>query len=219
MRRLLLARHVLGAMTESTTLAKVAGVCVIIAIVAGLVAGILHSATACLALVLALAFCGYLVWTIEPALRDLNAKIVQLVQLEIGGHGLIIDFEKPDGRTFLSGDVKVQNATGCQIKLRSYVFEQIGIDAPGAVAWTLQAPESTCDDIIPNDASRYIKLEKHEFFGGRESFGDAACVPINLTISVRFEIDGEHITDPATRTLQCYALIRSAPREKMLLLR
>jgi hypothetical protein len=219
MRRLLLARHILGAMTDSTTLAKLASLCAIIVIVCGLTAGALHSQTACFALVLALALCGYLIWTIAPAVRNLNAEIVRLVRLEIGGHGLIIDFERPDGRTFLSGDVKLENATGCQIRLRSYVFEQIGIDSPGAVAWTLQSPEATCDDIVPTDASRYIKLEKHEFFGGRESFGDATCVPMKLTVSVRFEIEGEHITDPATRTLQCYALIRSAPREKMLLLR
>ena len=42
---------------------------------------------------------------------------------------------------------------------------------------------------------------------------------MKLTVSVRFEIEGEHITTPASRTLQCYAFIRSAPREKMLLLK
>lgn len=219
MRRLLLARHVLGAITDSTTLAKLASLCAIIVIVAGLVAAVLHSQTACFALVLSLALCGYLAWTIEPAMRDLNAKIAELVRLEIGGHGLIIDFEKPDGRAFLSGDVKVENATGCDIRLKSYAFEQVGIDSPGAAPMTLQAPESTCDDVVPHDASRFIKLERHEFFGGRESLGEAVCVPMKLTVSVRFEVEGEHITKPASRTLQCYAFIRSAPREKMLLLK
>jgi hypothetical protein len=40
---------------------------------------------------------------------------------------------------------------------------------------------------------------------------------MKLTVSVRFEVEGEHITGPASRTLQCYAFVRSAPREKMLL--
>ena len=104
---------------------------------------------------LTLALCGYLAWTIEPAMRNLDAMILQLVRLEIGGHGLIIDFEKPDGRAFLSGDVKVENATGCDIRLRSYRFEQIGIDSPGAAPMALQAPESTCDEIV---AARRVAL-------------------------------------------------------------
>ncbi len=219
MRRLLLARHVLGAVTESTTLAKLASLCGIIVLVFGLTAAVLHSQTALFALVLSLALCGYLVWTIQPAMRDLNAKIVELVRLEIGGHGLIIDFEKPDGRAFLSGDVKLENATGCDIRLKRYTFEQVGFDSPVAAPITLQAPESTCDDVVPHYASRYIKLEKHEFFGGRESLADAACVPMKLTVSVLFEVADEHITKSASRTLQCYALIRSTPREKMLLLK
>jgi hypothetical protein len=217
MRRLLLARHVLGAVTDSTILAKLASLCAVIVIVAGLVAAVLYSRTALFALMLSLAVCAFLLWTIAPAIRDLDEKIVQLVRLEIGGHGLIIDFEKPDGRAFLSGDVKLENATGCDIRLKSYVFEQVGIDSPGAAPLTLQAPESTCDDVVPRDASRFIKLERHEFFGGRESLGEAACVPMKLTVSVRFEVEGEHITGPASRTLQCYAFVRSAPREKMLL--
>jgi len=217
-KRLLVARHVLGAFTESKTLAKLASLCAIIVLVTGFAAAILHSPTALFALVLSLALCAYLLWTIAPALHDLDAKIVQLVRLEIGGHGLIIDFEKPDGRAFLSGEVKLENATGCDIRLNSYAFEQVGIDSPGAAPMTLQAPESTCDDVVPHDASRFIKLERHEFFGGRESLGEAACVPMKLSVSVRFEVEGEHITAPASRTLQCYTFIRSAPREKMLLL-
>ena len=62
--------------------------------------------------------------------------------------------------------------------------------SPGAAPMALQMPESTCDEIIPHDESRYIKLEKHEFFGGREGLGEAACVPMKLTVSVRFEIAG-----------------------------
>jgi len=218
MRRLLLVRHVLGAVTEGTLLAKVACLCAILVIVCGLTAAILKSPIALFALLLTLALCAYVIWTLEPAVRNLDEMIVQLVRLEIGGHGLIIDFEKPDGRAFLSGDVKVENATGCDIRLRSYRFEQIGIDSPGAAPMELQSPESTCDDVVPHDASRYIKLEKHEFFGGRERLGEAACVPMKLTVSVHFEIQDEKITTPATRTLQCYAFVRSAPREKMLLL-
>ena len=218
LRRLLLARHVLGAMTESRTSAKLACLGAVVVVVCGIIAALIKSPTAFIALLFTLGICAYVIWTIEPAVRNLDAMIVQLVRLEIGGHGLIIDFERPDGRAFLSGDVKVENATGCEIRLRSYRFEQVGIDSPGAAPMALQSPESTCDDIVPHDESRYIKLEKHEFFGGREGLGDAACVPMKLTVSVHFEIEGENITTPASRTLQCYALIRSAPREKMLLL-
>ena len=217
MRRFLLARHVLGAMTEGKTSAKLSALGVVVVVVCGLVAGVINSPMALVALLFTLAICVYLIWTIEPALRTLDAMIVQLVRLEVGGHGLIIDFEKPDGRAFLSGDVKVENATGCDIRLKSYEFEQVGIDSPGAPPMELQSPESKCDDIVPHDASRYIKLEKHEFFGGRDRLGEAGCVPMKLTVSVRFEIEGENITTPASRTLQCYAFIRAVARDQRLL--
>lgn len=218
MQRFLLARHVLAALTEGKTSAKVAALGAILVLVCGLVAAVLHSPMALVALLSTLALCVYLIWTIQPAVRNLDAMILSLVRLEVGGHGLIIDFEKPDGRAFLSGDVKVENATGCDIRLKSYEFMQVGIDSPGAPPMELQSPESKCDDIVPHDSARYIKLEKHEFFGGRERLGEAGCVPMKLTVSVRFEIENESITTPATRTMLCYAFIRSTPREKMLLL-
>ncbi len=218
MQRYLLARHVLGAMTEGKTSAKAAAAGAALVLICGLVAAFLHSPMALVALFSMLALCAYLIWTIEPAVRNLDEMIVSLVRLEVGGHGLIIDFEKPDGRAFISGDVKVENLTGCDIRLKSYEFQQVGIDSPGAPPMELQSPESKCDDVVPHDSARYIKLEKHEFFGGRDRLGEAGCVPMKLTVLVRFEIENENITTPATRTLQCYALIRSTPREKMLLL-
>jgi len=218
MQRYLLARHVLGAWTDGRTSTKAAAIGAALVLVCGIVAAFLHSPMALIALCAALGLCAFLVWTLAPAVRNLDEMIVSLVRLEVGGHGLIIDFEKPDGRAFLSGDIRVENATGCDIRLTSYEFQQVGIDSPGAPPMELQAPESKCDDVIPHDSARFIKLEKHEFFGGRDRLGDAGCVPMKLTVSVRFEIENEHITTPATRTLQCYAFIRSTPREKMLLL-
>ena len=217
MKRLLLARHILCDMTERRTSAKLACLGAIVVVLCGIVAAAMNSPTAFVALFFTLALCAYAIWTIEPAVRNLDAMILQLVRLEIGGHGLIIDFEKPAGRAFLSGDVKVENATGCEIRLRSYRFEQIGIDSPGVAPMALQMPESACDETIPHGESRCIKLEKQEIFGGRDGLGDAACVPMKLTVSVQFEIEGEHITTPASRTLQCYALIQSVPRDPMLL--
>jgi hypothetical protein len=217
MRRLLLARHVLRDMTERRISAKLACLGALVVVLCGIVAAAIHSQTAFVALLFTLALCAYVIWTIEPAVRNLDAMILQLVRLEIGGHGLIVDFEKPAGRAFLSGEVKVENATGCEIRLRSYRFEQIGIDSPGAAPMELQTPESTCDEIVPHGESRCIKLEKHEIFGGREGLGDAACAPMKLTVSVQFEIEGENIITPASRTLQCYALIKSVPRDPMLL--
>jgi hypothetical protein len=216
MKRLLLARHVLRDIAERGAAAKVACLGVIVVVLVGFVAGIIHSQTAFIALLFMLALCAYLIWTIEPAVRNLDAMILQLVRLEIGGHGLIIDFEKPAGRAFLSGEVKVENATGCEIRLRSYRFEQIGIDSPGVAPMALQMPESACNETVPHGESRCIKLEKHEIFGGREGLGDAACAPMKLTVSVHFEIEGEAVT-PASRTLRCYALIKSAPGDPMLL--
>ena len=217
MRRLLLARHILGALNEPKTSSKLGFIGAAIVVVGGLVAAFLHSPMALTALFATLALCAYLIWTVEPAVRNLDAMIVQLVRLEIGGHGLTIDFEKPDGRAFISGDVKVENATGCVIKLQSYQFDQVGIDSPGAAPMVLQSPESKCEDTVKQEESRLIKLEKQEVFGGREGLRDAACVPMKLTVSVRFEIEGENIRTPASRTLQCYALIRSTPRDQLLM--
>jgi hypothetical protein len=216
-KRLLLTRHVLRDMAERSILVKLAGLGAIIVVLCGIVAAIIHSQTAFAALLLTLALCAYLIWALEPAVRNLDAMILQLVRLEIGGYGLIIDFEKPAGRAFLSGDVKVENATGCEIQLRSYRLEQIGIDLPGAAPMALQTPESACNEIIPHGESRYIKLEKHEIFGGREGLGDAACVPMKLTVSVHFEVEGENLVTPASRSLQCYALVRAVPQDPMLL--
>jgi hypothetical protein len=217
MRRLLLARHVLREIAEGGVWTKLACLGAVVIILCGVVAAALHSQTAFVGLLFTLALCAYLVWTIEQAVRNLDAMILQLVRLEIGGHGLIVDFEKPDGRAFLSGGVKVENATGCEIRLRSYRFEQVGIDSPDAAPMTLRTPECACDEIVPQGESRCIKLEKTEIFGGREGLGDAACVPMRLTVSVHFEIEGENIVTPASRTLQCYAFIRSAPRDPLLL--
>lgn len=216
MRRLLLVRHVLRDMAERGVWTKLAGLGAVVIILCGIVAAALHSQMAFAALLFALALCAYAIWTIEPAVRHFDAMILQLVRLEIGGHGLIIDFEKPAGRAFVSGDVKVENATGCEIRLRRYRFE-IGVDSPGAAPMALQMPETTCDEVVPQGESRFLKLEKHEIFGGREGLNDAACVPMKLTVSVHFELEGETIPAPAIRTLQCYALIRSAPRDLMLL--
>jgi hypothetical protein len=216
-KRLLLARHVLRDMVEHHLSTKLACLAAIIVILWGTVAAAINSPTAFIALIFTLSLCAYLIWTLEPVTRNLDAMILQLVRLEIGGHGLIIDFEKPAGRVFISGDVKVENATGCEIRLRSYRFEQIGIDSPGAAPMALQTPESACDEIVPHDESRSVKLEKNEIFGGREGLGDAACVPMKLTVSVHFDVEGENIAASASRTLQCYALIRSVPRDEMLL--
>ena len=217
MKRLLLARYVLRDMAEGSLSAKLARVGVVVVVLCGLVAGAMHSQVALLALLLTVALCAYVIWTIEPAVRNLDAMIMQLIRLEIAGHGLIIDFEKPAGRAFLSGAVRVENATGCEIRLRGYRFDPIGIDAPGAAPMALQTPESTCDELVPHDESRDIKLDKHEIFGGREGLGDAACVPMKLTLSVHFEIEGQRIVTPVSRTLQCYAFIRAVPNDPMLL--
>ena len=217
MKRLLLARHVLRDVVERRISMKLACLAAIIIILWGTVAAAINSQMAFIALIFTLGLCVYLVWTLGPVERSLDAMILQLVRLEIGGHGLIIDFERPAGRAFISGEVKVENATGCEIKLRNYRFEQIAIDSPGAAPMALQMPESACDEIVPNGESRSVKLEKNEIFGGREGLGDAACVPMKLTLSVQFEIEGETLATSATHTLQCYALIKSAPRDEMLL--
>jgi hypothetical protein len=217
MRRFLLVRHMLGAMTEGTVMPKLAAAVAVLLIAFGIGAAAIKSPLAFIALLFLLALSVYLIWTIEPAVRHLDAMILQLVRLEIGGHGLTIDYERPNGRGFLSGDVRVENETGCEIRLRSYVFEKVGIDLPGAAPMALQMPESTCDEIIPHAESRYIKLEKQEFFGGREGLEEAACVPMKLTLSVRFEIADEQISTPASRTLQCYAFVRATRRDERLL--
>jgi hypothetical protein len=218
MRRFLLARHALGALTEGGVLPKVAGAAAMIIVVCALVTAVMRSSVLSFAaLFFMVGFCAYLIWTIEPAVRNLDAMILQLVRLELGGHGLIIDYERPNGRTFLSGEVRVENMTGCEIRLRNYHFEQVGIDSPGAAPMQLQSPESNCDEIVPHAEARAIKLERQEFFGGREGLDDAACVPMRLTLSVGFEIQDEHISAPARRTFQCYALVRAAPRDQRLM--
>ena len=217
MRRFLLVRHALAAVTEGSVGPKIAAAAVLLVVLCGLGIAAGRSPWSVPALLLLVSLCGYLIWTIEPAVRDLDAMILQFVRLEIGGHGLIIDYERPNGRTFLSGDVKVENITGCEIRLRNYRFEQVAIDLPGAAPMTLQSPESNCDEIVPDAESRYIKLEKQEFFGGRQGLDDAACVPMRLTVSVFFEIQDERISAPATRTIRCYALVRSTPRDMRLL--
>jgi hypothetical protein len=217
MRRLLLARHVLRDVVERRISTKLACLAAIIIVLWGTVAAAISSPTAFIALIFTISLSAYLVWTLEPVERSLDAMIVQLVRLEIGGHGLLIDFEKPAGRAFISGDVKVENATGCEIKLRSYRFEQVGIDSPGVAPMALQTPESACEEVVPHGEARHIKLEKNEIFGGREGLNDAACVPMKLTFSVQFEIEGELLATSVSRTLQCYALIKSAPRDEMLL--
>jgi hypothetical protein len=214
----MLARHVLRAVSGGGWLPKAAAAAALIVVVCALVTTAMRSSLlSFVALLFLVGLCSYLIWTIEPAVRNLDAMILELVRLEVGGHGLIIDYERPDGRAFLSGDVKVENLTGCGIRLRSYLFEKVGTDLPGAAPMALQSPESTCDEIIPHGESRYIKLEKQEFFGGREGLNEAACVPMKLTLSVRFEIADERISAPASRTLQCYAFVRSAPRDQRLL--
>jgi hypothetical protein len=217
MRRLLLARRGLRAVAGGKTWTLVCVGVIVAIVVCGIVAAAIRSQTAFVALFLTLGCCAFLVWTIAPAVRNLDSMILGLVRLEIGGPGLILDFQRPGGRVLLSGDVKVENETGCEIRLRSYRFEQISIDLPGAAPITLATPESTCDDIVPHTESRYIKLEKNEVFGGRESLGDAACVPMTLTVSVHFEIEDESFAKPASRTLQCYAFIRAAPHDPLLL--
>jgi len=217
MRRFLLVRHVLGAIIEGRTLAKLSAAAVAILIVVGVIMAAMLSPLAAVAVLLLAVICVYLIWTIEPAVRNLDALIQQLVRLEIGGHGLVIDYEKPNGRTFISGDVKVENAAGLPVRLRSYAFEKIGTDLPNAAPMTLQSPESPCDEIIPDGESRYIKLEKQEFFGGREELDEAACVPMKLILSVQLEIGDEKIKTPLSRTLQCYALVRTVARDQRLL--
>jgi hypothetical protein len=197
--------------------ATFAGVVGVIVVLCGIVTAAIHSPTAFVALIFTVALSAYLLWTLEPAMRNLDTMIPQLVRVEISGHGLTIDFEKPAGRAFLSGDVKVENESGCVLKLRSYRFEQISIDLPGAAPLALQAPESACEETVPNGESRYVKLEKNEIFGGREGLRDAACVPMKLTVSVQVEIEGERISAPVTRTLRCYALIKPIAGDPMLL--